>query len=155
MKSALKRCSICGEHKPESEFSPSGRGYLDSRCRPCNSRRVCDRHAQNPAPKRLRDRQRYWSDPDAAIASTVTRIADKGEAHNARRRELYEKNKRAILARVSLWNAVRSGRLIKPDSCERCGGHGRRIEGHHHDYSKRLEVEWLCSECHGLTRRKS
>ncbi len=50
--------------------------------------------------------------------------------------------------------AVVSGALIKPKKCERCSSEGVRLEGHHNDYSKPLEVEWLCLECHGKTRRR-
>ena len=45
--------------------------------------------------------------------------------------------------------AVKSGRLIRPDSCSGCG---RRVEvhAHHDDYSKPLDVRWLCRRCHAL-----
>jgi hypothetical protein len=44
-------------------------------------------------------------------------------------------------------NAVRDGRLDRPNRCSRCNEKGR-IEGHHEDYSKPLEVIWLCTLCH-------
>ncbi len=43
--------------------------------------------------------------------------------------------------------AVRMGRVKRAEACERCGREGR-VDGHHHDYSKPLEVEWLCRTCH-------
>jgi hypothetical protein len=46
-----------------------------------------------------------------------------------------------------LHGAVHYGKVIKPDACERCGTKGR-VEGHHHDYTKALDVEWLCRSCH-------
>jgi hypothetical protein len=49
--------------------------------------------------------------------------------------------------------ALACGVLVKPRVCDRCGGvneeHGRwRIHSHHEDYSKPLEVDWLCPKCH-------
>lgn len=44
-------------------------------------------------------------------------------------------------------NAVRSGKIAKPNNCDRCGVESR-LHGHHKDYSKALEVMWLCPLCH-------
>lgn len=58
-------------------------------------------------------------------------------------------------ARNLVRNALKRGTLIRPDTCSKCGDtptpakDGRsRIQGHHHDYSKPLDVEWLCAKCH-------
>ncbi len=39
--------------------------------------------------------------------------------------------------------------------CPECGQsvEPRQLHGHHVDYSKPLEVIWLCEQCHGATRR--
>ena len=51
--------------------------------------------------------------------------------------------------------ALKLGILVRPKMCEICsaspepGKNGRsRIQGHHDDYSKILEVRWLCTSCH-------
>lgn len=49
-------------------------------------------------------------------------------------------------ARDAVNKAVKSGRLIKTP-CVDCGS-TKRIEGHHPDYSKPLDVIWLCWKCH-------
>jgi len=51
-------------------------------------------------------------------------------------------------------NAIRDGKLIRPDHCEECN-----IEctphGHHDDYSKKLDVRWLCNDCHKQWHREN
>ena len=51
-------------------------------------------------------------------------------------------------ARKKFSTAIQSGEIIRPDECSNCGAVGN-IHGHHTDYSKPLEVEWLCAKCHG------
>jgi hypothetical protein len=55
-------------------------------------------------------------------------------------------------AQIAVGNALRDRRITK-GSCEECGT-DERVEAHHEDYSKPLNVTWLCSACHGKTRRK-
>lgn len=52
-------------------------------------------------------------------------------------------------ARIKLNNAVKLGKVIRPSTCSRCQEKAK-VQGHHPDYSKPLEVIWLCSKCHGL-----
>ena len=46
--------------------------------------------------------------------------------------------------------ALASGKVNKPILCENCDTKplGRRLHGHHDDYSNPLSVVWLCSKCH-------
>ena len=53
-----------------------------------------------------------------------------------------------IWARSELNRAVQEGVLIRPSTCTRCGVRGT-IQGHHPDYSRPLDVIWLCTKCHG------
>lgn len=47
-------------------------------------------------------------------------------------------------ARNIVYAAVKAGALIKPDHCTKPDCNGKPIEGHHGDYSKPLDVIWLC-----------
>ena len=53
-------------------------------------------------------------------------------------------------ARTLVKNALKAGRLKRPDCCSRCGLQARRIQAHHDDYGQPLEIRWLCSKCHAL-----
>ena len=44
-------------------------------------------------------------------------------------------------------NALRRGDIHRPKNCQRCNV-SCIPHGHHADYSKPLEVEWLCGACH-------
>lgn len=46
--------------------------------------------------------------------------------------------------------ALNNGTLVKPEKCPVCRLTlpSREIQGHHHDYTKPLEVEWICRNCH-------
>lgn len=58
-------------------------------------------------------------------------------------------------AHMAVRKAIALGQLVRPMNCEHCGlapkatSDGRSpIQAHHRDYSKPLEVEWICAKCH-------
>jgi len=52
-----------------------------------------------------------------------------------------------------VYAAVRLGEIERPDRCEGCG-RGVRLHGHHADYTKPLQIRWLCGSCHRLAHRR-
>jgi hypothetical protein len=72
-------------------------------------------------------------------------------ARDASRRSDPEHRPR-VIARDKLRYAVRSGALVR-QPCEKCGD--PRSQGHHTDYSKPLDVVWLCGACHGKEHRRA
>lgn len=72
-------------------------------------------------------------------------------------REMREKYQTEYKARGVLNSAVYSGRIIKPSRCSSCMANcpSHMIHGHHYNgYDNPLDVEWLCSECHGRSHSK-
>tara|TARA_R100000808_G_C2020349_1_gene68822 strand:+ start:106 stop:462 length:357 start_codon:yes stop_codon:yes gene_type:complete len=51
-------------------------------------------------------------------------------------------------ATTAVNNSIRDGNLVRPDTCELCHQAISRIEAHHDDYDRPLQVRWLCAICH-------
>jgi hypothetical protein len=51
------------------------------------------------------------------------------------------------LAHVIFRNAIRDGKVARVGNCSFCGS-TKNIQGHHDDYTKPLDVRWLCALCH-------
>jgi ribosomal protein S27AE len=50
-------------------------------------------------------------------------------------------------ARNALNNAIIAGKISRPKLCSDCGKQ-RPLQAHHKDYSRPLDVRWLCQSCH-------
>lgn len=62
-------------------------------------------------------------------------------------------NRSGIYGKVR--RAIQAGIITRPDLCQRCGSQGAKssdgrstIHAHHNDYSKPLDIEWICAKCH-------
>jgi hypothetical protein len=148
-----KQCFTCRETKPISDFythPAMADGHL-GKCKTCTKRDVSERSGRlgnNPvwlAKERHRCRikqARYRRLGVAILPSKETR--QKWEQKNGHKRK----------AEQMATYAQKRGVIKKPDACQRCGATGVELEKHHPDYSKPLEVQWLCTICHGKTRHK-
>lgn len=62
---------------------------------------------------------------------------------------LKERNKLKRDVRFILNNNIKSGKIVRPLICSKCKKISKsKIEGHHRDYNKPLDVVWLCKSCH-------
>lgn len=94
--------------------------------------------------KHLKEYYRDWYKKNGRIRPTYYKDAI---------REWEKKNPEAKKAHGKLIYAIRAGKIIKPKECSICG-RVTRLSGHHRDYSKPLDVLWLCSSCHKLEHSK-
>lgn len=129
-----KKCFKCCHVKPLSEFyrhSEMKDGTIN-KCKECAKRdgRVNRVH-----------RVDYYLRYDRARFQ----CADRRVAHAASCKRQKDASPEKSAARYAVSNAVRAGR-IKKLPCELCGS--LKVEAHHTDYSKPLDVQWLCFRHH-------
>lgn len=58
-----------------------------------------------------------------------------------------------VAAHRAVEKAIRNGELIRPDQCFECNTKCRP-DGAHTDYSKPLDVIWLCRQCHMILDKR-
>jgi hypothetical protein len=129
-----KTCRTCGKTQPEEEYyvhSKMADGRLNI-CKNCVKTRVKLHRKENDS-VRMYDRWRYKNTPHRKIKQSI---------YNERYRQM---NPEKYKAHTAVNNAIRDGRLKKL-SCNVCGNN--KVHAHHNDYSKPLEVIWLCSLHH-------
>lgn len=138
-----KTCWRCETSKPVNLFYtnkaiPST--GLDAVCKECSRALARERYQKNKTAGRARVRT-YYQDNRTKIAVR--------QKNTARRRgaKWYAANPEKYRARAYLNYYVRKGDIIKPVNCTQCH-EIKPLEGHHEDYKKPLDVNWLCRKCH-------
>jgi len=135
----MKKCSKCRTLKYVSEFhiNPSYTDGLSSACDPCCAIKDKDRISC-----RILVGHPAYCKADPWVSDTLRNPKRESE----RKRAYRFKDKYKYKAQTKVNNAIRDRRLAsKP--CQICGS-TKRIHAHHDDYSKMLDVRWLCPKHH-------
>jgi len=129
-----KTCFKCGQPKPVEDFykHPQMADGRLNKCKECTKSNVHANYVTHIDEKRSYERERFQQPERKSYVLAA------GVKHRERHPERYK-------ARVAVNNAVRDGRLVKKP-CEGCGS--EKVQAHHEDYSKPLDVKWLCFVCH-------
>lgn len=154
-----KTCRKCKKSHPLFEFYKHKRmtdGHLNI-CKGCTKRRIRKDYAANikdpdwlqKERARCRERNQRLGYADKYRART----SEQKKRVRAYRQRWLEANPEKRRCHMIVGNMLRSGKL-KKSSCEICGAKSR-IDAHHFDYAKPLDVTWLCKKCHGKVHRKS
>jgi predicted Zn-ribbon and HTH transcriptional regulator len=137
-------CKLCGATSDTSKFYAG----VNQRCAECHKAGVKANRDEKIEYYRGYDAKRFQEDPRVRQRNERYRSTAHGIASvRAAQRKWDHLNKDKKAAHTILNNAVRDGRVFKPEKCTDCGSSGR-IHGHHHDYAAPLDVEWLCQKCH-------
>jgi len=133
----LRKCTSCSATKTESAFYKN-KGKTMSSCKECVKSKVRAHYAENRERIAAYERERAQRPERKAMVIEYQRKRIGTAERTAR-------------SRVS--NALRDGRLVR-QPCEVCQATAR-VQAHHDDYSKPLDVRWLCfthhREHHGQT----
>lgn len=151
------RCRSCHKKRHQSQFYKAciNKAGTLGECKDCTRERVRKNREANADYYREYDAKRYQEDPRVKARHKRYRGTLEGKEVMDRSREKWLKtNPDKRIAHNALNNAVRRGKVQKPDTCQSCGAKPWRIEGHHTDYSRPLDVMWLCRDCHVEQHRK-
>lgn len=129
----IVRCVVCGD-TDLSKFGMAG-GRYKTICKSC--------HAE-----RERNRRKLPSGRDAYREACRRYYENNREAFIERRKSIKH------LVRQSVIKAIGEGILVRPNRCSECTSVAF-CEGHHDDYSKPLDVRWLCISCHQNHHKKA
>ncbi len=76
---------------------------------------------------------------------------DNKERCHSHRKAWYQRNRHKKKAKDAVYRAILNGTLMKPKTCGLCLN--TSVQAHHEDYSKPLDVVWLCPRHHGAYHR--
>jgi monoamine oxidase len=100
----------------------------------------------------LRQREYYENNKEAIQSRARERYKnltpEQKQQNTARTKEWRRRNGEKTKAWSAVGNALFKGEIEKPPYCELCGVFDVKIHAHHEDYSKPLDVLWLCHDCH-------
>ena len=135
-RTTMKTCTRCGETKPVSDFHWKTAKHKTRRswCKRCGSNKR---------------RAWRWKDPDKRRANQRKYNNSRSQKKVAYNKQYNKTHQYVEKAHNTLNHSIDRGDITRPDTCEHCCK-TCKPEGHHDDYSKPLEVKWLCPECHAI-----
>lgn len=150
----MKICSKCKVKKSYDEFyrdSTAKDGY-NSICKLCRLKWDRERRKNDPrwVAKRKLQNHLYHIENREEISKRKKKWVESLEgkiSHRMSTRKWKRKNNTKVKAHSAIERAVKKGVLVPPKHCEICKS-THRIEAHHPDYRRVLDVIWLCKHCH-------
>lgn len=132
---------MCKKEKDGFYKSSKNLDGLDSYCKKCRSKYNSDWGKKNPRIYR----ERYIKSRSKRNNYSKKYYENNKDRILAIQKRNYEENKEKFKAHGIVKRAIKSNNL-KQKSCIVCGD--KKVDAHHEDYSKPLEVIWLCRTHH-------
>jgi len=155
----LKECCRCGVKKSIKEFYKQSCGYLGrtGACKACRIKKQLEYQKTDNGIGLRREYERKM--PIEEKRAKCKKFKKENPSYWI---EYYRQNKKIRLlsnqkyqrnnleksnAHSKLYYAIKTKKINKPEECSICRSTGV-LDGHHTDYSKPLEVIWVCRKCH-------
>ena len=139
----MKTCFKCNLNKPLVDFykhSAMADGHLN-KCKKCTTKDSEERRKLKSQDinwilsERKRHREKSKKYREAGVVRNTTSGKNEWVIRNPEKRKAHQ----------AVHSALRSGKIHRHPCCI-CGN---KAQAHHDDYSKPLEIIWLCSKHHG------
>ncbi len=160
----MKRCYRCKETMSIDSFSNdrSRKDGKSGRCRKCDTTVKANYRKRNSDKSKAYNGEYCLENANKLRKNKAEQRENNNEKYKKLDREWYSRHRERELLRKRnyrnsnpekinaydlLAQAIRLGKISKPDRCSSCKTVGQ-ILGHHEDYNKPLDVIWLCSKCH-------
>lgn len=146
----MKNCNCCGSKKHLDRFykHPNTKDGLFNICKDCHINKVKENY-QLKRGEKIEQWHQLYKDPEfrakRAKRKAKYQKSDKGRAVINKYMSTYNVDPLKHSARCKVYYALTTGK-IKRMACEVCGS--MKSEAHHDDYSKALDVNWLCRKHH-------
>ncbi len=152
----MKICSRCREEKTKELFNKEKRNKdgFSYECKECLSKRKKEsyrpekyKNHEFKEKNRLKSLNFRRENPEKSSLYSK-KWADKNKKKRSEYRDRWRKNNlKQVAANRFLQRYVNKGVITRGIICENCKKVGK-MEAHHKDYTKPLEVNWLCRRCH-------
>ena len=143
----MKACKKCGVEKSLDEYYAikGNKDGKSGKCKDCTKKDVQKNYRKNIDHYKEYDKKRAML-PHRVEARKAYLKTEAGKVSKSKTIKKYrENNPNKYKAHTIVGNAVRDGKLFK-EPCEVCGA--KKVHAHHDDYSKPLNIRWLCDKHH-------
>lgn len=154
----MKSCICCKKNFPLSDFyvhKQMGDGHLN-KCKACVRKYARSRGGLNSVREYNRNRPNAKERSRKNCARESAKYASDPDYRSMKARKLREyrrKHKDKSAAHAVIRRGLKNGKVVAKEFCERCNCDGK-LHAHHEDYSKPLDVMWLCTSCHGKRHKE-
>jgi hypothetical protein len=148
----MKKCIICGEEKEEKKFPP--KRLQCTRC--VNEKQKENKKAwieKNREHIRKTVHENYLANRELVIARTKKWKEENKQKFKESWKRPTDKHPLKYAARRILNHQIEFGKIIRAEECQDCKKECK-TEAHHEDYTKPLDVLWLCRQCHAYRHRE-